>query len=484
MRTSFRLLGASTIVAGVMGLVVACSEDEAPPPVTDKPDTSTPDGNSGAQPITIGVNLSLTGAGAPYGQAEQSGTKVAEQLINSFGGILNRPVKFVIADDTSVTDPSKANVQSFLDQKVPIMLGPTLSAQSAALQTLLKEKRVATISPSASTPGTREAEGPKDRFYFRTAASHSLQAKAIGRKIFNGFSDAPATGMDAGADAADDAEAGTPVDAGAPAACKNPAIIFTDDAYGKPIMNGIKAEIERLGGKVTEVPVPAEAKANYDTEAATVIAAKPDCQVVVSLYKVGINYMRSFKKAVASDNTRDWTKFATIGSNGIFSNAFLVEGRDDQANPDSPTVGEGMYVVNLDLNPDIPQYKEFKNIYLLQFPLPMGKTELEGYTANQFDAAILACLAIQKAGVADDPIKIRDALYDVSRPPGTAFSPARIQEALITLRSGGDVDYDGASGPVDFDDYGEVLGGYVIYRIKQGKFSLLPSDTIKVEDLK
>lgn len=470
MNVSWRWLGAVSITAGSMGLMAACSEDASAPLSTTTPDSGVADAPSGVQPISIGVNLSLTGAGGPYGQAQQSATKVAEQLVNSLGGVLGRPVKFVISDDTSTTEPSVANVQAFLDQKIPIVLGPTLSAQSAALQTLLKDKRVATISPSASTPGTREVEGPKDRFYFRTAASHSLQAKAIARKVFEGFSDAPSVEVpDAGS---------------TKATCKNPAIIYTDDPYGKPIMAGIKDEIVKLGGSVTEVPVPVDAKANYDAEAAAVIAANPDCQILVSLYKVGINYMRSFKKAVAADGSRDWSTFATIGANGIFSNAFLVEGRDDQADPTSPTVGEGMYVVNLDLNPDTPQYKEFRNIYLLQYPLPEGKDDLEGYTANQFDAAILACLAIQKAGVADDPVTIRDALFDISRPPGTAFSPARIGEALSALRGGGDIDYDGASGPVDFDDYGEVLGGYVVYRIKDGKFSPLPADTIKVDDLK
>ena len=240
-----------------------------------------------------------------------------------------------------------------------------------------------------------------------------------------------------------------------------------------------------LGGDIAvDVKVPNTAKASYDAEVASVIAARPDCQILVSFPDVGVGYMRSFKKAIATDTSRDWSTFSTIGSNGLATTSFLTLGLDDPSNPSSPTIAEGMYIMNLDLNPDTPQYREFKNLFLLSYPLAAGKTDLDGYTANQFDAAILACLAIQRAGTATDTTKIRDALYEVSRPPGTAFTPAHIEDALEALRLGQDIDYDGASGPVDFDEYGDVLASYVMYSVDQGKLVLHPADAVKVDDLK
>lgn len=475
MRRFFHVLGGCGVaIAALAAADVGCSSSD-----DSTPDTA-PDGGhdgSGNEPIVIGVNLALTGNLGPFGQAEQSGTKVAENLVNSLGGILGRQVKFAIVDDATDTNQSTKNVNDFIGQKVPILLGPTGSPQSVALQALAAQAKIAMISPSASTPDTHDKEPAQDRYFFRTAASHALQAKALALRVFKGFSEGStpdAGGDDGGADG------------GAPtSACSSVAVVHADDAYGNPIAAGIAAQMTKLGGSVVaDVKVPTTVKASYDAEVANVIAAKPECQIVVTFPDVGVGYMRSFKKATAADTSRDWTTFTTVGANGLASGGFLTLGRDDQANPDSPTVGEGMFIMNLDLNPDIPQYHEFKNIYLLQFPLPAGKTELDGYTANQFDAAILACLAIQQAGSATDTTKIRDALYAISKPSGTAFSPGRIGEALNALRLGQEIDYDGASGPVDFDDYGEVLASYVVVRVKNGKFVSLPADTVKVDDLK
>jgi branched-chain amino acid transport system substrate-binding protein len=201
----------------------------------------------------------------------------------------------------------------------------------------------------------------------------------------------------------------------------------------------------------------------------------------VTFPDVAVGYMRSFR--TVTTGLPAFADFLSVGSNGLFSAAFLELGLEDPADPKSPTIGEGMYIVNLDLAPDTPQYKEFQNLFTIHFPLEDGKTELAGYTANQFDAIALLCLAIERAGGALDRVKIRDALYEVSRPPGTAFSPAHLGEALYAIRLGQDIDYDGASGPVDFDDYGEVLSSYVVYKVSSGAFAKIPGDTIEVEDL-
>jgi len=214
-----------------------------------------------------------------------------------------------------------------------------------------------------------------------------------------------------------------------------------------------------------------------------VVAAKADCQVVVAFPAIGAVYMRSFKKVTATDTSRDWSTFISMGSNGLKAEDTLVKGRENPADPASPTSSEGMYVMNFDLSPKTPQANEFKNV----FDVTTGadpKADLPGYAANQYDAAILAVLAIQRAGTITDGKKIRDALFDVSRPPGTAFSPSKLGEALVALRSGQDIDYDGASGPVNFDDLGEVLANFVVFRVQTGKFAEVKEAGLTPDDLK
>jgi hypothetical protein len=59
---------------------------------------------------------------------------------------------------------------------------------------------------------------------------------------------------------------------------------------------------------------------------------------------------------------------------------------------------------------------------------------------------------------------VRDALFDVSR-DGTAFGPADVASALAGIQAGQNVDYRGASGPVDFDDYGNVKDDYIVWQV-------------------
>lgn len=473
MRSSMIKLVAAGLGAAVT--VFACSsKDTTLTPVDAGTDSATVE----EETITIGVNLALSGTLAAFGKAEQDATRVAQNQINSLGGVLGKKIKFEIVDDRTDTATSKANFEGFFGRKLPVVLGPTGSGQAPDGQKLAAAAFFPLISPSASTPVTQAAEPAKERFFFRTAPSHGLQAKAIAIRLFKGFKGATSP-ADAGADAADSGGGG-----GAPTGCRSVAILNQDDAYGNPIAAGITETMKALGGDVVAtIKVPAEPKANYDAEAAQVVAAKADCQVVAAFPAIGAVYMRSFKKAIASDTSRDWSSYVSIGSNGLKAEDTLVKGRENAADPNSPTSPEGMYIMNFDLSPKTSQANEFKNIYLTTVQADPA-ADLPGYSANQYDAAILAALAIQKAGTLTDGKKIRDALFEVSRPPGAAFTPSKLSDALVALRGGADIDYDGASGPVDFDDFGEVLANFVVFKVVGGKFVQVADAGLTPDELK
>lgn len=469
MRNSLVLF--SMVALGGLAAFAACSSTT---PTDTTTDSGTSQVDASAETITIGVNLALTGTLAAFGKGEQDATRVAQSQINSLGGVLGKKVNFEILDDKTDTPTTKSNFENFFGRKLPVVLGPTGSGQAPEGQKQAAAAFFPLISPSASTPVTATAEPVRERFFFRTAPSHALQAKAIAIRLFKGLGKAPPAG---------DAGAG---DGGAPtsAVCRKVAILNQDDAYGNPIAAQITETMKALGGEtVVNIKVPIEPAANYDDKVAQIIAAKPDCQVIVSFPAIGAVYMRSFKKAIASDTSRDWSTFLSMGSNGLKAEDTLVKGRENPADPASPTSAEGMYIMNFDLSPKTPQANEFKNV----FDVTTGsdsKADLPGYAANQYDAAILAVLAIQKAGTTTDGKKIRDALFDVSRPPGTAYSPSKLADALVALRSGQDIDYDGASGPVNFDDSGEVLANFVVFRVDSGKFAEVKEAGLTPDDLK
>jgi len=66
---------------------------------------------------------------------------------------------------------------------------------------------------------------------------------------------------------------------------------------------------------------------------------------------------------------------------------------------------------------------------------------------------------------------VRDALRDVSSPPGAQILPGEWKKAKELLAKGEDIDYVGAAGPVNFDKNGDVVGTYEEWAIEDGKIT-------------
>ena len=85
-----------------------------------------------------------------------------------------------------------------------------------------------------------------------------------------------------------------------------------------------------------------------------------------------------------------------------------------------------------------------------------------------FDAIIAWGLAAQAAGTNTDSLAIRDNLRGTSNAPGTVYGPGGddIIAALAAVAAGDDIDYQGASGSVDFNDDGDITFGAIeIWRV-------------------
>ena len=459
----------ASVVGGASSLVWSCKAD------TEK----TPVGDTGA-PILVGVTIALTGDLAGTGLPMQNAIRVAEQQINAYGGVLGRPMNFKIVDDT--TDKGtviQGNVQELLNEGAVAILGPIGSGQVKAVAPTIAAKQIIEIAATSTSPDLSTFQPQNgDRYFFRTTPNDNLQGKALAVFAFQG----PGGSSDAGAIPAGDAGDGGGGGGGSTTGCRRMAIVHNDDAYGNPFAVATTQEFVKLGGTVVaDIKVPTDAKASYTAEIAQLAANNPDCMGIVVYDPTCDEFMRELVAYRKSGQTPVISpKFFAVATDGSFTSTLIVNGRTDKTNPNSPTIVEGIYGTNPDPNPQTTQYADFKHLYLSQFGLDPGQTDLAFGTAGIYDAAVLVALAIEQAGGLEDHVKIRDALYQVANPgppddPNNerSYGPGDLGEALTAIRKGNGVDYTGAAGADDFDKSGDVIGDYIIWTVKGGQFQTL-----------
>jgi neutral amino acid transport system substrate-binding protein len=462
------LVGASFLVGNSLSCS-SSSQSQAPP------GDAGAGGDGAAGTIVIGVTLPLTGDLASLGKGQSQATQVAEAQLNANGGVLGQQISFRVVDDATDVKVATTNANQFIADGLPAVLGPSQSAQANAVVPLLYAAKVVEISSSVTSDSFTKQQPARDRFFFRTVPPFAVQAKVLGSLARNGPPLVAVAGLDAGAS-----------DGGAPSAgCTNMALVHYDDSFGNPFRDAYQDNFKALGGSiVVDVPVAQDPRQSYADAVAMIIAARPpvECVGLIATPQIGATFMRDYKAGIAADTSRDWSNVIVAAHNGLNKSDFITLGRVNPADPNSPTSAEGVYGTNVDSNPSTAEFNDFKNLFTARFPLPAGTTSLPGNAANQYDAAILIALAIQQAGTATDTVKIRDALFAVTGKGNTAYGPGKLREAFASIANGQPIDYVGASGNLNFDDFGNVVEDFIIWKVENGKFKVVakvPASSIK-----
>jgi branched-chain amino acid transport system substrate-binding protein len=122
------------VVPGILSLLVfsGCAESEAP--------------------IRIGASMSQTGAYATQGIPAMNGYLLCETHLNEGGGLLGRPVEFLIYDDASDSETARALYERLItDDQVDLVMGPYGSTLTEAVAPVTEAHRQVLISPLAAT---------------------------------------------------------------------------------------------------------------------------------------------------------------------------------------------------------------------------------------------------------------------------------------------------------------------------------------------
>ena len=118
----------------------------------------------------------------------------------------------------------------------------------------------------------------------------------------------------------------------------------------------------------------------------------------------------------------------------------------------------GMYGTASAAPPDSASSSAWDAAYVAEY----GGLPMFGYVRETYDAAVALSLAAQAAGSVDGA-DIRDRLRTIGGGPGAVVIAGRdgIADALRILAEGGEIDYDGASATLDWDENGDLRRGYI-----------------------
>ena len=371
--------------------------------------------------IVIGAVMSKTGSQAYSGLEGLQAINLALSEINAAGGVLGRPLKLVDRDDGSDAMLAKGAADGVLASNVPVIIGAVSSSLTLQVLEQAAAKQTVLISPSA----TSVTLSVKDDFFFRTCTSDAVQSKILAKR----------------------ARSRSP-------ALSKMAIMYVDDgAYGPGLANDFETEFVRLGGTVTSKVAFSEGASTYASSLTQALTGDPEGIMLIAYPTEGAQLIKDYLQAYPGRPT------VWLFSDGVVDPSFVAGvGATRFTFPHEGTAGS---------NAVGPRYDTYK----ASFNAKYGSEPSPGaFSANAYDAVYLAALAMAAGNAATGEV-IKANLTAVSS-GGTAFSPSQYAEAVAALKAGTDINFEGASGPVDFDEYGTVAANFDIWRVTNGVITI------------
>ena len=114
------------------------------------------------QPIRIGASIAITGRDEVQGGYVREGYLLCQKHVNEKGGVLGRPIEFLIRDDGS--DPKAAvglYEKLITEDKVDAVMGPYGSPMTDAVADVTEKHRKLMVAPAAGTTSIWE-KGAED----------------------------------------------------------------------------------------------------------------------------------------------------------------------------------------------------------------------------------------------------------------------------------------------------------------------------------
>lgn len=362
---------------------------------------------------------------ASFAKGIKEAAQNAETDITNAGGNIKLYVKEVgDCDDFSVP---RGGAEELIDMGVNAIVGHICSGVSNSILGGGDEDAVSgigniiMISPSNTAAVFSQDDDIYD-LYFRTAPSDVNQAALLAKEIKK----APAV---------------------------QTYIVYRDDDWGKLfkkdlLENGISAE---------EMTKEYNRKDEPDTIAANVeefLAGKGHINVAVLAFtEAGSILEKLLSSERISDENRYYLADGYYSDLGKLTDELEGLGSSDLENPE--TLAQLFHSNSSGFLATSPDSYEYDDMELAKAQKDFLSQHEGEYASNTYDAVVLLGLAYLSAGSAE-PDALARALLEISNPPGKCIS---YEECAMQIQNKEtDINYEGLSGRIDFDEKGDIKG--------------------------
>ncbi|MEV0619906.1 ABC transporter substrate-binding protein [Nonomuraea sp. NPDC050404] len=388
-----------TVTVACVALVACGSGGTTNPGATSSASASpsAPAAQRGDGTLTIGTLLPQTGSLAYLGPPMFGGADLALKEINEAGGVLGKPVVEHDTDsgDTS-TNIASQSTDKLLAQKVDAIVGAASSSVSESVIDKITRAGVVQFSPANTSDKftTIEDKG----LYFRTAPPDRLQGRVLGDLVVSEGSDTV-------------------------------GILALQDAYGSGLADQVTQTAEAGGASVVERVDYDPKAADFSADVAKIKAKNPKAIVLIGFEETAKVVQELVKQGLTSDKHKWYMVDGNMSnSNFVQSPKGTMDGvKGTMPGAEAPAAFQKRL---LSVNPELTEYT---------------------YGAESYDAVTLIALAAE-AAKDDSGASIAAKLVEVSKGGEKCKG---FKECADLLRAGQDIDYEGVSGPVDFNDAGD-----------------------------
>lgn len=380
-------------------------------------------GGAGAGGLKLGLLVPYTGQYSWVGENVEAAAQPLVEDINAAGGIGGQEVTTVRGDSEGTVDAGVLAARKLANvDGVTAFIGPT-SLSFAGVRQVVVDTETPVISPTA---GTVEMDRAGEELFHRTVPSDALGGRAIARALTS----------------PDEYLGGDSYERVALMVGDAPALVSFQEPieqameeYGSPLVGTVSFNVD---------------KASYRSEVGRALGNDPDMIIVVGQPADSAKIMQQARQS------------------GYDGGWFVTQ---DQTNTDyvdlaGADVVEDVYgLQEAEAAPDLRD----------RFAETLGD-ELDIFQANTYDAVTVTALAAYAAAQADGSVTratLESHLPRVANPEDGDVVVSDFAAGKEAIDAGDGVDYQGMTGPVDFDEYGNITSPLTIMQVQDGQFGEL-----------